>query len=144
MNSATEDNLVQLKAIAEDQPPFGQLMGVKIIECGPDRVVAEITVMPQLANRNGVMHGGAIMGLADNAGGTAAFLNLSPGQGTTTVESKTNFFRAIQVGSRVRAICEPLHKGRRTMVWQTRILREDGKLAALVTQTQMVLDKDGA
>jgi uncharacterized protein (TIGR00369 family) len=78
------------------------------------------------------------MGLADNVGGTATFLNLRPGEKTTTVESKTNFFRAIPVGSKVRAICEPLHRGRKTMVWQTRLLTEDGKLAAIVTQTQLV------
>jgi uncharacterized protein (TIGR00369 family) len=140
MSGDSDDVAARLKAIAEDQPPFGRLMGVEIIEAGLDRVVAEITVMPELGNRNGVMHGGAIMGLADNVGGTATFLNLTPGQSTTTVESKTNFFRALAMGSRVRAICEPLHKGRRTMVWQTRILTEDGKLGAMVTQTQMILE----
>lgn len=139
MSGAPEDTAARLTAIARDQPPFGRLMGIEIVEAGKDRVVAEIIVTPELGNRNGVMHGGAIMGLADNIGGTATFLNLGPGLGTTTVESKTNFFRALDLGSRVRAICEPLHKGRRTMVWQTRILREDGKLAALVTQTQMIL-----
>jgi uncharacterized protein (TIGR00369 family) len=79
------------------------------------------------------------MGLADNLGGTATFLNLREGEGTVTVESKTGFFRPVPLGTTVRAVTEPLHKGRKTMVWQTRILREDGKLAAMVTQTQMVL-----
>lgn len=125
--------------IAADQPPFGQLLGVSITVAEPDRVEAEMIVAPCFGNRNGVMHGGAIMGLADNVGGTASFLNLRAGEKTTTVESKTNFFRAIPVGSRVRAICEPLHKGRKTMVWQTRLLTGDGKLAAVVTQTQLVL-----
>ncbi|MBD3678835.1 MAG: PaaI family thioesterase [Rhodobacteraceae bacterium] len=132
-----------LRAIAENQPPFARLMGVEVVSADPDRVEIALTVPEQLGNRNGVLHGGAIMALADNAGGTATFLNLAPGQSTTTVESKTNFFRAIAVGSRVTAICEPLHKGRKTMVWQTRVLREDGKLAALVTQTQMVLEGFG-
>lgn len=125
--------------IAEDQPPFGRLLGIRIVSAEPDRVEAELTVTPELGNRNGVMHGGAIIGLADNMGGTATFINLTEGQGTTTVESKTNFFRAIEVGSTVRAVCEPLHKGRKTMVWQIRILREDGKLAAIVTQTQLII-----
>lgn len=136
------DNQVEtgrLMRIAEDQPPFGQLMGVRILVAEPDRVEAEIRVVPSLGNRNGVMHGGAIMGLADNIGGTATFLNLGPGESTTTLESKTNFFRPLPVGEIARVICEPLHKGSRTMVWQTRVLREDGKLAALVTQTQMIL-----
>ncbi|MAW87060.1 MAG: phenylacetic acid degradation protein [Phyllobacteriaceae bacterium] len=125
--------------IAGEQPPFGRLLGVRVISAEPDRVEAELTVTPELGNRNGVMHGGAIIGLADNMGGTATFINLSEGQGTTTVESKTNFFRAIEVGSTIRAVCEPLHKGRKTMVWQIRILREDGKLAAIVTQTQLII-----
>jgi uncharacterized protein (TIGR00369 family) len=124
--------------VAEDQPPFGRLFGLEIRVAVPDRVEAEMTVGPEFGNRNGVMHGGAIMGFADNLGGTATFLNLRPGEKTTTVESKTNFFRAIPVGSRLRAICEPLHRGRKTMVWQTRLLTEDGKLAAIVTQTQLV------
>jgi len=137
----TEDinKQARLTALAEDQPPLGRLLGVKIISATTDKLEAEIIVAKELGNRNGVMHGGAIMALADNMGGTATFLNLADGQGTTTVESKTNFLRALPVGSRVRAICEPIHKGRRTIVWQTRILREDGKLAALVTQTQMIL-----
>jgi uncharacterized protein (TIGR00369 family) len=79
------------------------------------------------------------MGLADNLGGTATFLNLPEGATTSTVESKTNFFASVAVGEVARAECTPLHRGRSTMVWQTRITRPDGKLAALVTQTQLVL-----
>jgi 1,4-dihydroxy-2-naphthoyl-CoA hydrolase len=127
-----------LARVAEDQPPFGRLLGMEIRIALPDRVEAEMTVEPQFGNRNGVMHGGAIMGLADNVGGTATFLNLRPGEKTTTIESKTNFFRPIPVGSKLRAVCEPLHRGRKTMVWQTRLLTEDGRLAAIVTQTQLV------
>jgi 1,4-dihydroxy-2-naphthoyl-CoA hydrolase len=136
--SADSKDPAEFARIAADQPPFGKLLGLEILVAEPDKVEAEMTVEPQFGNRNGVMHGGVIMGLADNVGGTATFLNLRPGEKTTTVESKTNFFRAIPVGSRVRAVCEPLHKGRKTMVWQTRLLTEDGKLAALVTQTQLV------
>lgn len=127
------------RQIAEEQPPYGRLLGIRIVSADPDRVEAELTVAPELGNRNGVMHGGAIIGFADNMGGTATFINLDEGKSTTTIESKTNFFRAIDVGSTIKAVCEPLHKGRKTMVWQTRILREDGKLAAIVTQTQMIL-----
>ena len=130
---------MDLQAVAEAQPPFGRLIGMKIIEAQPDRVVTEMVVREELANRNGVLHGGAVMALADNMGGTATFLNLPPGAATTTIESKTNFFAACAVGETIRTETTPLHRGRTTMVWQTRILRADGKLAALVTQTQLVL-----
>ncbi len=129
----------RLRRIAEDQPRFGALLGMRIVVAEPDRVEAEMVVGAEFTNRNGVMHGGAIMGLADNVAGTATFLNLKDGEGTTTLESKTNFFRAVPVGSTVRAVAEPLHRGRRTMIWQTRLFLADGKLAALVIQTQMIL-----
>jgi 1,4-dihydroxy-2-naphthoyl-CoA hydrolase len=104
-------------------------------------VVAQVVVREDLTNRNGVLHGGAIMAIADNLAGTATFINLPEGGGTTTIESKTNFFAAIPSGDTLRAECTPLHRGRTTMVWQTRITRGDGRLAALVTQTQMILQK---
>lgn len=132
----TED---ERAALAADQPPFARLLGLKVTSADPDRVEAEMVVTPDLLNRNGVLHGGAIMALADNLGGTATFLNIAPDEGTTTVESKTNFFRAIGPGETVRAVSVPLHRGRTTQVWQTSILGGDGKLAAMVTQTQMVL-----
>jgi len=124
---------------ADLQPPFADFMGMKVTHVSPERVTAEMAVTEQLSNRNGVLHGGALMALADNLGGTAAVANLGPGQITTTIESKTNFFAAISLGDTARAECTPLHKGRTTMVWQTRITRGDGRLAALVTQTQMVM-----
>lgn len=132
------DDLMQ---IAHDQPPFAQLLGLRVISATPDCVLGELPVTDGLANRNGVLHGGAIMALADNMGGTATFLNIGPDEGTTTVESKTNFFRAIRIGDIARTETTPLHRGRTTMVWQTRISGRDGKLAALVTQTQMILRK---
>jgi uncharacterized protein (TIGR00369 family) len=128
-----------LQAVAEMQPPFFRLLGAKIVEASPDRVVAELLVRDELANRNGGLHGGAVMAVADNLGGTATFLNLPAGAGTTTIESKTNFFAAVALGDTLRAECTPLHRGRTTMVWQTRITRGDGKLAAVVTQTQLVM-----
>lgn len=126
---------------AHNQPPFAKYLGMKIVEITPDRVVAELVVREELNNRFGIMHGGAIMALADNCGGTAASANLKEGQTTTTIESKTNFFAAVPIGDVARAECTALHKGKTTMVWQTRITRNDGRLCALVTQTQMVLEK---
>jgi uncharacterized protein (TIGR00369 family) len=127
------------QAVADAQPPFGRLLGMKLIEVSPDRLVAELVVREELTNRNGGLHGGAVMALADNLGGTATFLNLPKGAATTTIESKTNFFAACPLGETIRTETTPLHRGRTTMVWQTRITRADGKLAALVTQTQLVL-----
>lgn len=128
-------------------PAFPQDMGVELIEVGPDLVVGALTVAGALGNRNGVMHGGAIMAFADALGGVAAAVNLSAGKRTTTVESKTNFLRAIPMGSRITGQCVPLHKGRTTSLWQTTVLREDGKPAAITTQTQMTLvwaDRDAS
>lgn len=127
-------------AIATEQPAFGQLLGVKIIDATPEYLEAEVLISKQFANRNGVLHGGALMGIADNIGGTATFLNLKPGQSTTTIESKTNFFRSVAIGETLKARCEPLHKGRKSFVWQTTLRRQDGKVAAITIQTQMILD----
>ena len=123
----------------EKQPPFANFMGMKVTHISPDRVEAELVVRDELENRFGVLHGGAVMALADNLGGTATMANLPDGARTATIESKTNFFAGIPVGDTARAECTPLHRGRTTMVWQTRITRGDGKLCALVTQTQIVM-----
>lgn len=133
----------RLQGLAQNQPDFALHLGARVISASPERVEFEMPVTQALANRNGVLHGGAIMGLADNAGGTATFLNLPEGLSTTTVESKTNFLRPIHIGDVARAVCEPLHRGRRTQVWQTTITRGDGKVAAVVTQTQLVIDWTG-
>ncbi|MEP7032311.1 MAG: PaaI family thioesterase, partial [Pseudolabrys sp.] len=126
------------------QPPFAKFIGMKITSITPDRVTAELPMREDLNNRFDIMHGGAIMALADNLGGTATTANLKDGQSTTTIESKTNFFAGIPMGDTAYAECTPLHRGRTTMVWQTRITRGDGRLCALVTQTQMVLDRSYA
>jgi uncharacterized protein (TIGR00369 family) len=125
------------------QPPFAKLVGITVTEVSPERIVAELTVRDDLSNGHGILHGGAIMTLADNLGGQATMTNLKPGFMTTTIESKTNFFAAIAVGDTARAECTPLHRGRTTMVWQTRITRGDGRLAAVVTQTQLVIEPKG-
>ena len=130
-----------MNPLAQQQPPFALFLGMKITHVSPERVTAELTAREELNNRFGIMHGGAIMALADNLGGTATTANLKAGQSTTTIESKTNFFAAIPIGDTAYAECTPLHRGRTTMVWQTRVTRGDGRLCALVTQTQMVLDR---
>jgi len=124
---------------AEQQPAFAALMGMKITHVSRDKVTAEMPVSGELENRNGVLHGGAMMAFADNLGGTAAIANLADGARTATIESKTNFFAPIPIGDTAHAECTPLHRGRSTMVWQTRITRNDGKLCAIVTQTQIVI-----
>ena len=127
---------------ADEQPPFADFMGMKVTVVSPERVIAEMPVTEQLSNRNGVLHGGAVMALADNLGGTATIANLSESSTTATIESKTNFFAGIAIGDTAYAECTPLHRGRTTMVWQTKITRSDGKLAAIVTQTQIVMTRN--
>ena len=130
-----------MNELAGQQPPFALFLGMKITHVSPERVTAELEAREELNNRFGIMHGGAIMALADNLGGTATTANLEDGQSTTTIESKTNFFAAIPFGDTAYAECTPLHRGRTTMVWQTRITRRDGRLCAVVTQTQLVLER---
>ena len=130
----------RLHAIANNQPDYANHIGAVLIEAVPERVVFDMPVTQVLANRNGVLHGGAIMGLADNAGGTGTFLNLPEGLSTTTLESKTNFLRPIRIGDVARAVSIPLHLGKTMQVWQTTITRGDGKVAAIVTQSQLVLE----
>jgi uncharacterized protein (TIGR00369 family) len=135
----TETDESLLRSIAANQPPFANLIGLRVIAAAADRIEAEFAAVENLGNRNGVVHGGAIMAMADNLGGLATSLNLSKGFTTTTLESKTNFMRPVPLGETARAVCVPLHRGRTTMVWQTTIMRADGKVAAIVTQTQIVL-----
>ena len=119
--------------------PLARLMGIKLVEQTPDRVVAEMVVREDLCTTNSILHGGAYMAFADTIGAVATVLNLPAGAGTTTVESKTNFISAIKAGEVARAECTPVHRGKTTQVWTTRILGPDGKLAAIITQTQLVL-----
>ena len=120
--------------------PFAQLLGVEYTTVDRDGVVARMVVRPDLCTLGGVAHGGAIMSFADTLGGAAAFVGLPEGaKGTTTLESKTNFVAGAPSGSTLVGHCVAVHRGRRTQVWQTRVEAEDGKLIALVTQTQMTL-----
>jgi uncharacterized protein (TIGR00369 family) len=124
---------------ADTPPPFASTLGITVTHYAPDRIEAELAVRPELGNRNGNLHGGAVMAFADDLGGAATIINLPNGMTTATIESKTNFFASIAVGDIARAECTPLHRGRTTMVWQTKITRSDGKLAAMVTQTQIII-----
>jgi 1,4-dihydroxy-2-naphthoyl-CoA hydrolase len=117
-----------------------ELLGVRLVEATPDRVVAEMEGRADLCTLPGTIHGGALMALADTLGAYGTFLNLPSGAATTTIESKTNFFARAEAGRAIRAVAVPLHRGQRTMVWQTRI-ECGGRLAALVTQTQAVLPR---
>jgi len=119
--------------------PFAELLGIEFVSAAQDRVVAEMTVREDLCTRPAVLHGGAIMAFADTLGATGTILNLPQGAGTTTIESKTNFVAPAPVGARVIGEATPIHRGRRTMIWQTRVSTAEGRLVALVTQTQLVL-----
>ncbi len=125
--------------LGSDKPHFARFIGLKITHVSPERIEATLEAREELSNRHGVLHGGAIMTIADTIGGVGTSANLPTGGGTVTIESKTNFFAAIPVGETAKAECTPLHRGRTTMVWQTKIMRSDGRLAALVTQTQLVI-----
>jgi len=120
---------------------FFETLGIRIVEATAGRVVAEMDVRPELMTIGGRLHGGAIMALADSVGAYGAFLALPPeAAGTTTIESKTNFFAGAAQGA-VRAESVPLHIGGRTSVWQTRVTNDAGRLVAQTVQTQMVLTK---
>ena len=117
---------------------LGDLLGIEFVEASPERVVARLAIRDALRTVGGRLHGGTLMAFADTIGAVATVLNLPPGAGTATIESKTNFFAAGQSGT-LRAEATPLHRGKRTMVWQTRITDEAGRLLSLTIQTQMVL-----
>ena len=117
---------------------LGALLGIRFVETTKERVVAELTIRDELRTVGGALHGGTLMAFADTIGAAATIVNLPPNAGTTTLESKTNFFAAGRVGV-VRAEAVPLHRGKRTMVWQTRVTDETGRLLSLTIQTQMVL-----
>ena len=121
-------------------PMFPGLMGVRLVSLAPDRVVAELDVRPELCTAGGILHGGAHMAFADTLGAVGTVLNLSDGKRTTTTDSSTKFIGAAKAGTTVTGESVALHRGRTTMVWQTSIRTADGKLCAVVTQTQLVLD----
>ncbi len=129
--------LEKLKAM---KMPFAELKGIEFLEAEPDRVVARMVVRPDLCTLGHILHGGAVMAFADSVGAAATVINLpEDAKGTTTLESKTNFIGGAKEGATVIATATPIHRGRRTQVWQTRLETGEGRLVAIVTQTQMVL-----
>jgi 1,4-dihydroxy-2-naphthoyl-CoA hydrolase len=119
--------------------PFARLLGIELVSAAPERIVGAMVVREELCTNPAVAHGGVLMAFADTLGAWGTIANLETGRSTTTIESKTNFLAAAPAGTRLTGETTPLHRGRRVMVWQTRITNEDGKLVALVTQTQLVV-----
>jgi 1,4-dihydroxy-2-naphthoyl-CoA hydrolase len=128
-----------LARIKQEMLPFAELLGIEFVSASADKIIAEMTVREDLCTRPAVLHGGAVMAFADTLGATGTIINLPQGAGTTTIESKTNFVAPAPVGTRVIGETTPIHRGRRTMIWQTRISTSEGRLVALVTQTQLIL-----
>ncbi len=125
---------------ADTGMPFSNLMGVEIVERSKEKVVGRMVVREDLCTSGGILHGGAYMAFADALGAIGGVMNLREGARTTTLESKTNFLGGAKVGSTVTGEATPLHVGRRSSVWQTRVTSEEGKLLALVIQTQMTIE----
>ena len=128
-----------LAKIRAEMLPFATLLGIEFTDAAPDRVTAEMVVRDDLCTRPAILHGGAIMAFADTLGATGTILKLPEGAGTATLESKTNFIAGAPAGTRIVGEATPIHRGRTTQVWQTRVTTAEGRLVALVTQTQMVL-----
>ena len=126
----------------EDMPApsnFSNLLGIEVVRCTPAEVICHMTVTPEMSNRNGVLHGGALMTLSDTAAGTLAFINSAAEFSNTTVEAKTNFMRPVHVGDTLVAHSVPLHVGRTTLVLQVTMTRGDGKVAGVTSQTHLLL-----
>ena len=130
----------ELERLRQTRLPFAELLGIAYLSASKERVTAELVVRDELCTRPAVLHGGALMAFADTLGAAATMLNLPPGAWTTTIESKTNFLAPAPLGTRVIGETTPVHRGRRTMVWQTRIATAEGRAVAVVIQTQMVLE----
>ena len=128
-----------LARLNREMLPFAALLGIEFVSAETDKIVARMRVREDLCTRPAVLHGGAVMAFADTLGAVGTMLNLSEGAGTTTIESKTNFLASAPAGTEIIGEATPVHRGRRTMVWQTRISTAQGRLVALVTQTQLVL-----
>lgn len=128
-----------VRRINRQMLPFAALLGIELVSAETDRIVARMIVRPDLCTHPAVLHGGALMGFADTLGAYGTLVNLPDGATTTTIESKTNFIAAAPEGTQIVGEATPLHRGRRTMVWQTRVSTAEGRLLAIITQTQLVL-----
>lgn len=131
-------SIVSIQKLLE--PLLPGLLGMRLVELSPERVLAELPVRPDLCTTGGVLHGGSSMAFADTLGAIGTFMNLPEGKRTTTTDSSTKFIGAAKVNTTVTGECVALHRGRTTMVWQTTIRSAEGKLCAVVTQTQLVID----
>ncbi|HEY8050455.1 MAG TPA: PaaI family thioesterase [Ramlibacter sp.] len=120
-------------------PLLPGLMGIKLLSVSEDKVLAEMKVRPDLCTTGGICHGGAYMAFADTLGAVGTVMSLPEGAKTTTTDSSTKFIAGAKEGEVVTAESVALHRGRTTHVWQTTIRREDGKLCAVVTQTQLII-----
>jgi len=120
-----------------------ELLGIKLVEVTPDKVIAQLTVRPDLCTTGKILHGGSIMAFADTLGAIGTVVNMPQGHGTATIESKTNFIGGAAEGSVVTGEATPVHRGKTTQVWQTRITSAEGRLVAIVTQTQIVMPPRG-
>jgi 1,4-dihydroxy-2-naphthoyl-CoA hydrolase len=123
--------------------PFAGLLGLEVTDAKPEEVRGTLAWAEERCTAGGILHGGALMGFADTLGGLCAFLNLPDGATTATIESKTNFFRAVRAGT-VTGVTRPLHVGRSFIVVQTDLTDDDGRRVAQVTQTQAVLTQGGS
>jgi 1,4-dihydroxy-2-naphthoyl-CoA hydrolase len=123
--------------------PFAGLLGLEVTDAAPEEVRGTLAWTEERCTAGGILHGGALMGFADTLGGVCAFLNLPEGSTTATIESKTNFFRAVRQGT-VTGVTRPLHVGRSFIVVQTDLTDDDGRRVAQVTQTQAVLTQGGS
>lgn len=133
--------MLSVEAVQEILDPLlPGLLGVRILSLAPERVVAELTVRPELCTTGDTLHGGATMAFADTLGAVGTVINMPPGKRTTTTDSSTKFIGGARVNTTVVGECLALHRGRTTMVWQTTIRTAEGKLCAVVTQTQLVLE----
>ena len=128
----------RLAELNDNMLPFAKLLGINFVTAELDRVVAELLIRDDLCNRRDIAHGGVLMAFADTLGAMGTIINLPDGTSTTTIESKSNFLGAVPMGTRLVGEATPVHRGKTTMVWQTRISTQEGKLTALVTQTQLV------
>ena len=130
---------MELDQIPDRELPFSKLLGIEFLSATRDKIVASLVVRPELCTAFDTVHGGCLMAFADTLGATGTIVNLPAGGRTTTLESKTNFIAPAPVGTTLTGEATPIHRGKRTQIWQTRIATPEGRLVALVTQTQMVL-----
>ena len=121
-------------------PLFPGLMGVRLTVVTPERVLATLEVRADLCTTAGILHGGAYMAFADTLGAVGTVVNMPEGKRTTTTDSSTKFIGGARLGSTITGECVALHRGRTTQVWQTSIRSAEGKLCAVVTQTQLIMD----